>query len=326
MMEASVLEWLLEDNNPSVRYRTLTELLAQPAQDAAVRAARSQIIGSPAVRKILAKMHPDGYWLYRGLGEGVDYAMSSSTHFVLAYLSELGLDRTDPPVAKAVERYLSLSEVDLQASGKWLRQPDYLSRQSCLYAYNIRTFVRMGYREDPRVQARIAMLLSDKRWDGGYLCVRTSFNESTKSCVRGTLKALTAFAELPELWSSQCCQDLVDYFLKRRVMYRLDQPEQLMRAELASAIFPFAIHAGLLEHLNALSRMGLGDHPALQPAWQALENKRDETGRYHLDWYPPSYFIPGPKGQANKWVTFYALLALKQKSGSFASIGVCPHI
>jgi hypothetical protein len=93
----AVLDWLLESENPSVRYRALTELLGVPQDDPDVRQVRAAIINSKPVLKIFAKMHPDGYWLHRGVGAGVSYAMSSSTHFVLSYLAELGLNRTVDP-------------------------------------------------------------------------------------------------------------------------------------------------------------------------------------------------------------------------------------
>ena len=310
-MEQSVIDWLLEENNPSVRYRTLTELLDRKPDDPQAQEARARIPSSAPVRKLFARMHPDGYWLYRGKGDGVDYAMSSSTHFVLAFLAETALDRTDERIALAVERYLSLRPPSLPDLKPWQIPPDYRYHQSCLYAYNLRTFIMLGYRDDPRVQQRADVLLGDVRRDGGYLCDRPSFRAETKSCIRGSIKALTAFAALPKLWDTARCKQLVAYFMKRRVFYRMDRPEQVIRGELTSTLFPLVISGSLLEPLYALSIMGYGRHPALGAAWAQLETKRDPQGRYILDWSPPSYFSPGPKGQPNKWTTLYAHLALK---------------
>jgi hypothetical protein len=309
----SVLDWLLEAENPSVRYRTLTELLDVPAGAPQVQQIRMQILNSKPVQKIFAKMHPDGYWLHRGKGAGIEYAMSNSTHFVLAYLAELGLDRQDERIARAVERYLSLTEPDVPNPQIWQMPPDYANHQSCLYAYNLRTFVMLGYHDDPRIQERIRVLLEDKRFDGGYLCDRPSFKTTTKSCIRGSTKALMAFAALPELWETPRCRQLADYFLRRRVLFRTRQPEKVVRDELVRTIFPFVIGGSLLEPLYALSRMGYGQDERLQPAWDILESKRDENGRYILDWHPATLFDPGEKGQPNKWATLYACLAAKYR-------------
>jgi hypothetical protein len=78
----------------------------------------------------------------------------------------------------------------------------------------------LGYHDDPRIQERIAVLLADERHDGGSLCNRPSFKAKTKSCIRGSIKALMAFAVLPELWETARCRQLVDYFLRRRVLFR----------------------------------------------------------------------------------------------------------
>ena len=309
----AVLEWLLEPANPSVRCRTLIELMGIPQDDPDVQQARAAILTSPVVQKIFAKMHPDGYWLHRGDGAGVSYSMASSTHFVLSYLAELGLDRREPRVALAVERYLSLVTPDKPDPKPWEIPPEYRSHQSCLYAFNIRTFIRLGYRADPRIQERVDVLLNDWRGDGGYLCDRPRFHSKTKSCIRGTVKALMAFAELPEYWQSERCLALVDYFLRREVIYKSTSPGELIRGEVVSTRYPFVISVSLLEPLYALSRMGYGAHPALAPAWQYLAAKRDPEGRYLLDRSPLSIFYVGPYGQPNKWVTLYAYLALKQQ-------------
>ena len=313
---SNVLDWLLEAENPSVRYRTLTELLDVPAGDLQVQQSRAQISNSRPVQRIFAKMHPDGYWLHRGKGAGIEYAMSSSTHFVLAYLAELGMDRQDERIARAVERYLSLTEPDVPNPQIWQMPPDYANHQSCLYAYNLRTFVMLGYHDDPRIQTRIAVLLTDERFDGGYLCDRPSFKATTKSCIRGSTKALMAFAVLPELWETTRCHQVVDYFLRRRVLYRTRQPEKLVRDELVRASFPFVIGGSLLEPLYALSRMGYGQDERLHPAWAILESKRDEAGRTILDWHPATLFDPGKKGQPNKWTTLYACLSHKYRDNA----------
>ena len=56
------IAWLLEPENPSVRYRTLTELLDQGGSEEALEAKRA-IAASAPVSRLLQAMHPDGYWL-----------------------------------------------------------------------------------------------------------------------------------------------------------------------------------------------------------------------------------------------------------------------
>ena len=311
MASEKVLDWLLEEDNPSIRYRVLTELLAVPPDDLEAQASREKMREGADARQIFSRMHPDGYWLQTNprtgetLGNGVLYGAFATTHFCLAYLAELGLDRGDPRIARASERYLSLQQPD----------GDFYRHFSCLYAYNIRTFLMLGYGDDPRVRKTIALMLGTKRRDGGYLCgMHEDRRKNAKSCIRGSAKALLAFSMLPELWESERCQELVHYFLSREGIFRLSDPAMTVNFDVEHTIFPIIWRSGLLEILLALSRMGYGWCRELDRAWALLETKKNGDGKYILDWTPvQSLLKAGKRGQPNKWVTFYALLALKYR-------------
>lgn len=308
----SVKSWLLEPAEPSVRYRTCVELLAMPAGDPEVIESREAIPTSIAVQRLLGSMHLDGYWLQRNprtratVGDGVEYGSFATTHFCLSYLAHLGMDRSNKQVALAADRYLDL----LQPDGDWYQH------LSCLYGYNIQTFILLGYRHDERLQRSVKLLTDSVRADGGYLCdmheAKTG-RRRVKSCIRGSLKALTAFCELgPEYWEHPSCQQLVHYFLDREGIYARSDPQRPVNKDVQTMIFPFHWRAGLLEVLYTLSRMGHGGDPRLDRAWKLLNSKADRTGRYVLEWTPAqSPWKVGQRGAPNKWMTLYALMALQ---------------
>jgi hypothetical protein len=314
-INVNVLNWLLEEENPSVRYRTLTELLGRPPNGPEVVQAREQIPSSAAVTNILDRMHPDGYWLWKNtskgrlVGDGVEYSDFGTTHFCLAYLSELGMTGEHPQVHKAANRYLDLQQGD----------GDFLRHFSCLYAYNIRTFIRLGYRDDPRVQKTIDLMLKTERPDGGYLCdihEGKYKTKSVKSCVRGSVKALLAFAELPEYRDHPRCKDLVDYFLRRDCLFRTGDPTKPINNDVITTRFPITWRAGMIEILYALSKMGYGSRKEVARAWELMEKKKDSQGRYILDWTPSQVrklFKVGKRNEPNKWVTLYALLTIRTR-------------
>ncbi|MFW9916781.1 MAG: hypothetical protein ACFFGZ_14345 [Candidatus Thorarchaeota archaeon] len=310
-----VVGWLLESENPSIRYRTLLELQELPTTSKQVKEAQEAVMESPVVQHILKKMHPEGYWEVkkRGgqlLGAGVEYADWSTTHYVLSYLAELGLTQDSPLVNKAANRYLSLQQPD----------GDFWNHFSCLWGINIRTFVKLGFQEDPRLLKTIALLETMLREDHGYLCDMHEGKRKTrltKSCYRGSVKALFALSELPQLWAEPYATRLVTYFLNRNVLYKTQKPTEFVTRETGKTIFPFSYRAGLLETLYALAKIGYGEDPRVQHAWAILQDHRTSTGRYLLDWTPGRttnrYFYPGNKQAENKWVTFYAYLCLKYK-------------
>jgi hypothetical protein len=308
---AEVIKWLLEDEIPSVRYRALTGLLDHPADDPAVQAAKAAIPTSPDVVRIFKRMHPDGYWLQKSasyggyVGDGTLYGSFASTHFVLAYLAELGMDRSHPDIARASDRYLDLQQPD----------GDFLGHYSCLFGYNIRTFILLGYRDDPRLQKTIDLMLRTVRVDGGYLCDMHEGKyktRETRSCIRGCVKALMAFAEMPEYWDHPRSLALVDYFRVREGIFKSRDLTKPINKDVNTTRFPIAWRASITDILYALSRMGYGREVWLARAWDALEQKKDPHGRYILDWAPAQAPLkPGPRSEANKWVTLYALLARK---------------
>lgn len=319
-----VVDWLLEGTNPSIRYRTLREILDKAPDDPEVLATKAVIPSSPPVAAIFAQMDPAGIWYALAwrkidvghgvirrkkiqIGDGVDYQDFYTTHFNLAYLAELGMDRGDVRIELAVNRYLALQQTD----------GDFAGHMSCLYAYNLRTLTMLGYGADARVQRIVALLTGAGRGDGGYLCDTLEGkypDKPTKSCIRGSVKALLAFAEYSQLWDMPACQALVAYFLTRHGLFKSTARHfrKPLLDELGETLFPFTWRATNLEILLALSKMGHGNHPSLRECWAMLARARDEDGRYRLTQMNQcSHFIPTRQGEPCKWITFYALLAQK---------------
>lgn len=62
LLNADPTDWLLEEDNPSVRYLTLVDILERPADDPDVVKARRDIKDKGIVPQILAKQEEGGYW------------------------------------------------------------------------------------------------------------------------------------------------------------------------------------------------------------------------------------------------------------------------
>ncbi len=189
----NVIEWLLEEENPSIRYRTMRELQEVPDSDLELQSTRKQITTYRPVKNMLDAMHPEGYWevispsTKKSYGKGVDYRQGS-THFILGYLAELGMTREDPKIKKAANRYLSLQQPD----------GDFFRHFSCLFGMNIRTFILFGFKDDPRLKNTINLMKKSVRHDNGYLCDKYEGKRKTKpvkSCIRGSVKVLFALGE-----------------------------------------------------------------------------------------------------------------------------------
>ncbi|MBY8984371.1 MAG: hypothetical protein KGD65_04830 [Candidatus Lokiarchaeota archaeon] len=308
----NVTEWLLEEENPSIRYCTMRELQEVPESDPNLQLVKNQISSYQPVKNMLDAMHPEGYWevfspkTKKSYGKGVEYRQDS-THFILGYLAELGMTREDPKIEKAANRYLSLQQPD----------GDFIGHSSCLLGMNIRTFIFLGFKDDPRLKKTINLMKKLVRHDDGYLCDRYEGKRKrspVKSCVRGSVKVLHALAELPELWDESFSKKIVDYFLNRNILYKTTEPETYVNKDAGLTIFPFNWRFGLIDILLPLAKMGYGKDVRMESAWKVLVRHKTVEGKYICDWILNNkYWKIGKSGLANKWITFYAYLCLKYK-------------
>ena len=184
--------WLLEPNNPSVRYFTLTDILDRAATDSEVQEAKAAIMDSAIVREIFAAQHPDGYWKKKGTGYFPQY---KGTLWQLVLLAELGVDGEDERVQRGCEQVLTGS---LRSNGDFTafsflgwKIPSPVPN-TCLPGSLIRAFLRFGYDGDRRVAQAIERLAERCR-DTEWICLPAKPNP----CLWGVVKALSAFAELP---------------------------------------------------------------------------------------------------------------------------------
>src|SRR2546425_1414932 len=83
--EDPAVNWLLESEDPSVRYLTLTEILDRPSDSKEVLVAKKQIPNGPVVKTLLSGQRADG-------GFGVHpYQKWRGAHWRLVSLVELGI-------------------------------------------------------------------------------------------------------------------------------------------------------------------------------------------------------------------------------------------
>lgn len=105
-MTDKVIEWLLEEDNPSVRFFTLTKLLGKPITDPEVIKARNEIMRIGVVPEILDKQNIDGSW---GIPKRFYLDKYTGTVWTLLILAELGANPEIKEVKNACEFILGHS-------------------------------------------------------------------------------------------------------------------------------------------------------------------------------------------------------------------------
>ncbi|HEY3378087.1 MAG TPA: hypothetical protein VGL77_11400 [Armatimonadota bacterium] len=294
-MNDSTLDWLLEENHPGVRLRTLTDLCGLPDTDARVTTTRALVVSTLEAAKDLS-------WMNEKILHPI---------YGLTALAESGLTRNDVPIDTEVDRLLA-QPFDANCG-------DYML---------LRALVMLGYGTDPRVEERLIRMTDTQLPDGGWLCLHRleKMTRTPKSCMKAAMHAVLLAGErqkrgLPNSGGHA----LVQYFLKRRLCYRMDNPTQLAlhaRPGLRTidAFFPIEVmRVSLPVLLEALAALGLGQASELQEAWNMLEAKLDALGRISLEGTLPKSYLPKERvGRPGKWVTLYAWLAYKYRRGGIA--------
>ena len=202
-----VINWLLEKENPSVRYYTLTDLLERKSEDSEVKEAKQQIMKTGIIPKILSKQNLKGYW---GIAE--DFYVRSKykgTVWSLIILAELGADGNDKRIRNACE-FIFKNSQNLKNGGFSSARASSGGGVAgrvipCLTGNMVWSLIRFGYIDDLRVQNGIKWILNYQRFDDGiqnlpenwpYKAFKSCFGKH--SCHMGVVKSLKALAEIPE--------------------------------------------------------------------------------------------------------------------------------
>jgi hypothetical protein len=279
----AVIQWLLDNDNPAVKYRTQTEILGEVADKEPVIAWVNNFL--PADWKEL-----EGLW---------------STYYMTT-IAECGLTFEDVPLNK--EKAVNFGNA-------------YKFEHSCGDYMRLRALVRLGLVAEPDF-AGIMGGLSDKQLpDGGFLCLHRvdKMNRVPKSCVKANMLALMFCAECrKKSIKVDIEKSLLDYFWNHNIFYRTDNPKTLILNaregwRTIDAFYPFEVmRVGLQNIVEAFCSLGYGNDSRLQEAWNILDSKRTPDGKYILNGTLTKSYLPKERvGKPSKWVTFYALLAQK---------------
>lgn len=314
----STIQWLLEEKEPSIRYRTLVELLDKPFNDTEVVSTKEGVLRSKNVTRLFSRLDENGLFPHKA-----DYYGNFTTFNYLYALSELGLNSYDEHIKHIVDWILTpgsdkhehFMQKEFQNENAYLLDPSNIG--SCRQVHFLYTLVKLGFLEDDRVQALINAFVNKSRFDGGYLCKWKKSNypmQTPKSCYKATVPALLVYSALPQGYrENKEYKNLIEYFKGRNLIYSKIEPDRVI------ADTSLSLYSGGLSHIlilaYAMSKLGFGNIPEMSPVWDILENKKDDTGRYILERAETKKAINmDGVGKPNKWITLYVLLALKYKN------------
>jgi len=309
-LKADPTEWLLELENPPIRYWTLVHILNRPPDDLEVRAAQAAIPTYPPVAELLAAQKPDGYWVKR------DYYLPRTgrgTFWVLSVLGDLGLTAEEEHVRRACDFMFT----NQRENGEFCRRRRVSGQgmvwqkhgEPCTHARIVRFLIQFGYGDDPRVRKAIDWLLPIQRDDGLWFCR----GAAGRGCLRATIDVLRLAAldlqTAAQLGIPQAAAAVCDLLMEPRMSrYHVGDAWGTWQC-LKYPYFGFSV----ISALDALARLGYTpEEPKIDTAVDYLLSKQLPDGAWPMDesWSsPPIEF--GQPGEPNKWLTLDALRVVK---------------
>ncbi|BCK01087.1 hypothetical protein [Anaerocolumna chitinilytica] len=287
----NVINWLLKDDTPEVKYRTMTELLGMPKDEVEVKNAYENLLSSKRLSLVMEKLKLNKKW------EDINAFLA---------LTEFGLTRIDVSIDDYIERIIK----NMNMSTK------------CAKILVLRNLVSLGYYEHPWVQEQIPLVFSTIRQDGTVRCLDKSkkTNDSKlldMGCYRQTTTYLLLAAELKKIGIIlPQFELLLKFYLNNYVVFHSNDSGKVIIKDMVETFYPIDhVHIGLHMIMYGLSVLGVANHPNCEKAWVLLDSKKDFESKYILsESFAEPYFDVGMVGQPNKWVTLYVLLSEKYRT------------
>ncbi len=321
-----LLDWLLEPENPSVRYWTLVDLLGRPGDDGEVLAAQRDVMTGAAVTRVLSRQAPGGWW-----GKAEDFYINAKykgTVWNLILLAELGADPADERIRQALSFILEASQEPGSGGFSARALPGAAADPGlvipCLTGNMLWCLVRFGWLDDPRVQQGLNWITTYQRFDDGIKKAPQGWPYSVSekcwgrhTCHLGVVKALKALAEVPPGRRTAPMQAAIEngaeFLLKHHLFKKSHDLAQVAMPEWLSLGFPRFWDSDILEILGILTRLGYRDE-RMQEALDVVRSKQDSEGCWRLEssWNGRMLVRIEKEGEPSKWISLRALNVLRQ--------------
>lgn len=330
-----IIHWLLEDENPPVRYLTLTKLLKQPETTSEVEQTRARFMEYSVTQGILK--HSQEFW------ENDDRAYWKYTgkYWQLIFLGQFFADGKDPRIVEGVH--------DVVSKRKWVMK----SGGQCLTASLLNAFRRLGYGDHPVIIEETEALANRIVTDRGITCTEMDYS-LLSCCYMAVPKILLLFAEVPSQKRSVNVNLAIELLVKKllenevyvyvpsarkewkkvldKAPKRGDLPEgetvknwiftqkdifldshglgeRMPKQGWVNFGFPLHYNSDILEAMYALALLETPMTPQLKRPLEIIRDKMTPDGKWLMEnsLNGKMWADVEEKGKPSKWITYFAL-------------------
>lgn len=341
-IKTSLINWLLQEDNPSSKYLTTVNLLGVDRSSNEAIKLEDKIYLSLSYKKIISKMDADGFWLDRKHPYTPKY---KSSYWQIMILSQLGCSIRNSQVLKACEFVISLQHPEggfpelteegaleeyqkrrmfyeshnktIEHSESCIKSILHETQLSCLTGNIVASLLKLGYKpSDSRIRKAVDWLVKVQNGDGGWLCPYWRAHVKDRhSCFTGSIAPLDALSEIPEKERTpemkESIKKCIEFFLMHRLFKADHHDFRIIKDEYLRFHFP-VFWFDLLRVLLVISKLGYIDDGRAEDGLNVLLSKQTKEGFFNLDrtFEGRMYASFGKIGMPNKWVTISAMRVL----------------
>jgi hypothetical protein len=326
LLKADPTDWLLEPDDPGVRYLALRDIV--DADEKEVKTARLKAHLEGPIATILDYMNPEGFWVKPGPGYSPKLR---STVWSIISLAQLGASiEEDKRIGTACSYVMGHT---MASGGQFAINGRATHSFDCLQGNMLTSLMDMGVK-DSRLDIAYEWMARtvtgeglDSRKDGSptfrnmyyiraplFACRWTN----DQPCGWAGVSVMKAFSRLPVERRTSLIKRSIEAGLK--YFFSVDPVTCHFPGEQSPKPNPewwklrFPIGIDILRLAEALTGLGYGSDPRLANTLNWIIGKQDENGRWPLDRDASKrmWLSYGPARNPNKWVTLRAMRVLKQ--------------
>ncbi|MFW9924120.1 MAG: hypothetical protein ACFFDW_12615 [Candidatus Thorarchaeota archaeon] len=185
------INWLLEEENPPVKFLTLTKLLDESPEKDQLNSLKEVINEYRPIKEILEQQKEKSYWFDKRKDK--NYTKYLGTYWQVHFLSEMYANRNEG-IENAIEHLFSTGQV---ANGGFSYDGGSGGAIVCLTSNIFRALVHFGYLKDERTQNALSFILERIVDTKGFVNCGDTFS-LIHGCYMTLPKTLFAFAAIPE--------------------------------------------------------------------------------------------------------------------------------
>ncbi|MBI3737978.1 MAG: nitrogen fixation protein NifH [Chloroflexi bacterium] len=325
------LPWLLESDNPGVRYLALRDLFDLSHDDKKLKSARRSAHKDGPIAVILSNMKKEGYWVKPGPGYTTKYR---STVWAMILLAQLGASASeDKRIAQACDYLLNHMCEGGQFTTTTSGAPS--GTVDCLQGNLCWSLTKLGC-DNPRLDKAYEWMARTVTGDGiapledkdapvryyaykcgpGFAC---GVNNKLP-CAWGGVKVMLAFSQVPVKKRTPLIKKAIQQGMD--FIFSIDPSTAKYPTRLGDDKpnrawwkfgFPVFYVTDLLQLAEAMVNLGYGNDKRLTSTLDLIREKQNEGGQWLMeyDYTGKTWLKFGRKREPNPWVTLRALKVLK---------------